>query len=209
MTDKQRRKMRRNVKKLYNGTLAVNEDYFKEQMKEKRNLTWQRNILLGATALGLALALYGPTTRLISSMTSTPSSTIVSEDTITFTVNNRRVSFSETENPDAIDLVHQIAEIDQRIREIEENNLWVIYTVAPGQTISHLASLASGSAAETIAITNEIMEKNNLSNSFIRDGQQLEIMNPDLGQWKKIQNEIIDEILAETQVNNDASRNIR
>lgn len=83
-----------------------------------------------------------------------------------------------------------IIEIQNEITNIEKNNLWVKYTVEYGDSLSSIASKASGSYTETYEITNKIASKNNMGNkSILNAGQEIWIMNPKLGVLKAELNE--------------------
>lgn len=77
----------------------------------------------------------------------------------------------------------EILEIKSKISDIEENNLWVRYTVKYGDRISTLAELASGSYSETYEIASEIERKNNYGR-LLNEGEEIWIMNPELGKLK-------------------------
>lgn len=84
----------------------------------------------------------------------------------------------------------KIIEIQNEITNIENNNLWVRYTVQYGDRLSTIAEKASGSYSETYEITNIIASKNNMSNkSILNAGQEIWVMNPELGQLKSELNE--------------------
>lgn len=79
----------------------------------------------------------------------------------------------------------QILSVNNKIKDIEENNLWVRYTVKPGDSFSELAQLSSGSISETYENLKKIYSKNNMSEkTLLRDGNVIWIMNPELGQLK-------------------------
>lgn len=79
----------------------------------------------------------------------------------------------------------QILEIQNKISDIEDNNLWVKYTVQYGDRISTIAELASGSYSETYEIADKIASKNGMYNkSILNAGQEIWIMNPELGKLK-------------------------
>lgn len=79
----------------------------------------------------------------------------------------------------------KILEIQNEISNIETNNLWVRYTVEYGDILSTIAEKASGSYSETYEITNKIASKNNMrTKSILNAGQEIWIMNPELGELK-------------------------
>ncbi len=82
--------------------------------------------------------------------------------------------------------------LQNEISDIEANNYWVRYTVKPGDTITELAELSSGSYEETYDIASKILSKNNMSKrDVLRDGTQIWIVNPELGSLKAELNETI------------------
>lgn len=85
----------------------------------------------------------------------------------------------------------QIQEIMAEIAEIKENEYWIDHVVELGESVSILASRASGSSGETATLTNEIMHKNGMSSSFLRDGTTIKIINPKLGPLKLELNNLI------------------
>lgn len=93
-------------------------------------------------------------------------------------------------------------EIENKIKDIEDSNLWVKYEIQRGDLISKLASRASGSYEETRDITQQIYLKNGISSKTILNiGDKIWIMNPELGLLKTELNEI-ETILAESMQNN-------
>lgn len=93
-------------------------------------------------------------------------------------------------------------EIEQRIKEIEDSNLWVKHEIQSGDMISKLASSASGSYEETYDITQQIYSRNGISSKTILNiGDKIWIMNPELGLLKAELNEI-ESILADSMQNN-------
>lgn len=84
----------------------------------------------------------------------------------------------------------ELKTIESAIQKIKEEAYWVDYTVEFGDSLSSIAARASGSYGETISLVNEIMSKNKLSNSLIYQGQQLKIVNPELGPLKLKFNEM-------------------
>lgn len=79
----------------------------------------------------------------------------------------------------------RILELENQIKEIEENNRWVRYTVKYGDLFSTLASKASSDVSETYELALEIADKNNMSTKdIIRPGQEVWIINPELGKLK-------------------------
>ena len=73
-------------------------------------------------------------------------------------------------------------EIENKIKDIEDSNLWVKYEIQRGDLISKLASRASGSYEETRDITQQIYLKNGISSKTILNiGDKIWIMNPELG----------------------------
>ncbi|MBQ2946954.1 MAG: LysM peptidoglycan-binding domain-containing protein [Bacilli bacterium] len=87
----------------------------------------------------------------------------------------------EKENPYYL----KILDIQSQINNIQNNNLWVRYTVEYGDRLSTIAEKASGSYTEIYEITNKIASKNNINNkSILNAGQEIWIMNPELGELK-------------------------
>lgn len=84
----------------------------------------------------------------------------------------------------------ELKKLEEQIKKIKTEAYWVDYTVKLGDSLSSIAASASGSYGETISLVNEIMSKNNLSNSMIFEGQKLQIVNPALGKLKISFNEM-------------------
>ena len=79
----------------------------------------------------------------------------------------------------------EILDIKNKIEQIQNNDLWVRYTVKSGDSFSSVAQLSSGSISETYENMSEIMSKNNMnSKTLLREGQVIWIMNPELGALK-------------------------
>lgn len=79
----------------------------------------------------------------------------------------------------------RIQEIEKEIKTIEENELWVKYTVEYGDTVTTIASFASGDYFETYEIADKIISKNSMRNgSLLNAGEKIWIMNPKLGDLK-------------------------
>lgn len=88
----------------------------------------------------------------------------------------------------------KILEIQSEISNIENNNLWVRYKVEYGDRLSTIAEKASGSYTETYEITNKIASKNNMgTKSILNAGEEIWIMNPELGTLKAELNEAKEE----------------
>jgi len=83
----------------------------------------------------------------------------------------------------------RVLEIENKIEELKNNNLWINHTVKYGETISYYAALASTNYEETLMIASDIRQKNNLSNNNIQEGSTILIMNPELGNLKLELNE--------------------
>lgn len=84
----------------------------------------------------------------------------------------------DKDNPYYLNLL----EIESKIADIKENNLWVSYILQPTDDISSLAALASGDFRDTPKIVAQILRKNNIDNpSLIQPGKPIFIMNPELG----------------------------
>ena len=77
-----------------------------------------------------------------------------------------------------------LAQINAKRTELEQLPEWVEYVVEPGDSILGLAYLGAGNTNEAYAIKDQIMRKNNLSNSFLRDGTTIYIVNPERGKLK-------------------------
>lgn len=81
--------------------------------------------------------------------------------------------------------------IMDKIRNIEENEYFVDHVVQYGETISQYAGWASGNNNEMHEKMNEIIKANKLSSSDIRPGDEIKIINPQLGTLKiELQNTI-------------------
>ena len=110
------------------------------------------------------------------------------KDTITIPV------FVDVDNP----CYQELKRIEAEMKKIKEEAYWVDYTVQYGDTISGLAAKASGSYGETIGLVNDIMRRNNFTNSLIYDGQKIQIINPALGplkiQFKEMQAALIESL---------------
>lgn len=111
--------------------------------------------------------------------------TIYNKDTITVPV------FVDVNNP----VYQELKKVEAQIQKIKEEAYWVEHTISYGDTISGLASKASGSYAETIQLVNDIMAKNNLPNSLIYEGQTIYIINPALGNLKVQFNQLRDALI--------------
>jgi len=100
----------------------------------------------------------------------------------------------------------QIKQIQNMIADIEKNNLWVKYTVQYGDNITKIAGLASGSYSETQTIIGEIIDKNNIRKaSLLSEGQEIWIMNPELGRLK-IQLSDIEEQFKQSLIGNKKTK---
>ena len=88
----------------------------------------------------------------------------------------------------------KILEIQNQISNIENNNLWVRYTVEYGDRLSTIAEKASGSYTEIYEITSKIASRNNMgTKSILNAGEEIWIMNPELGKLKAELNEAKEE----------------
>ena len=88
----------------------------------------------------------------------------------------------------------KILEIQSQISNIENNNLWVRYTVEYGDRLSTIAEKASGSYTEIYEITSKIASRNNMgTKSILNAGEEIWIMNPELGKLKAELNEAKEE----------------
>lgn len=74
--------------------------------------------------------------------------------------------------------------INTKIQELEENEKWIKYMVKLDDNLSYLASLGSGSSSVSKKEENEIVRHNNLQTKTIFPGQQIEIINPKIGNLK-------------------------
>lgn len=84
----------------------------------------------------------------------------------------------------------KIFEIQNEITNIENNNLWVRYTVEYGDRLSTIAEKASGSYTETYEITSKIASRNNMGiKTILNAGEEIWIMNPEIGKLKAELNE--------------------
>lgn len=81
----------------------------------------------------------------------------------------------------------QVLEIENAINQVKQDKLWIKYVVKAGDSVTSLAALASGSYQETYEIAGKIVSKNNLANkSILNEGQEIWIMNPELGKLKEV-----------------------
>lgn len=95
------------------------------------------------------------------------------------------------------------AYLQHQITEIKDNEYWVPHTVTYlDGSISELAAKASGTDSEVGIISSQIMAHNDLENSMIKPGQQLDIVNPELGPLKIALNEAKENLNTSIQNNN-------
>lgn len=72
-----------------------------------------------------------------------------------------------------------------KINELEENEKWIKYTVRLDDNLSMLAGWGSGNhVSVSVEEENEIARHNNLQTKTIYPGQELEIINPKIGNLK-------------------------
>ena len=96
----------------------------------------------------------------------------------------------------------KMKEIENKIKDIEINNLWVRYKIQDGDYVSKLAARASGTYEETYDITLKIFAKNRISKKTVLNiGDEIWIMNPELGNLK-IELYEIEQNLANSLINN-------
>lgn len=73
--------------------------------------------------------------------------------------------------------------LKSEIKNIEQNDLWVPYTIQYGDRIEKLAALAAGNYEEIYIIKSKIMSHNHIG-SIYNEGDRIFIMNPKLGNLK-------------------------
>lgn len=89
----------------------------------------------------------------------------------------------------------EILNIKKQIEDLEQNHLWVMYTIKYGDSISELAQLVSSNPNEIRDYTNKIYNKNHLGRtSVIVEGQKIWIINPELGNLKHQLNDIEEQL---------------
>ena len=94
--------------------------------------------------------------------------------------------------------------LTHQISEIEKNERWVDHVVEFGDSLSYLASLASGSYNETYDNMTEIMNKNGINNENVLDeGDVIKIINPKLGKLKLELNELKAELVEKAKNNSE------
>ena len=97
----------------------------------------------------------------------------------------------DKDNPYYIEIVN----IQKQIEELKKNNYWIKYKVQYGDRISSLALLASGSDKEIHDLVNEICSKNNISSkTVINEGEEIWIINPELGNLKQQLNDAMEQL---------------
>ena len=89
----------------------------------------------------------------------------------------------------------EIMNINKKIDDIENSNLWVRHKVEYGEDITKLAMLASGSRSETHKLAGYIYNKNHIGpKTVINEGQELWIINPELGSLKQQLNDTLEQL---------------
>ncbi|MDO4962979.1 MAG: LysM peptidoglycan-binding domain-containing protein [bacterium] len=100
----------------------------------------------------------------------------------------------------------QMKEIENKIKELEENNYWVTYEVKAGDNISTLAWLSSGDLEDMKEASAEIRKKNNMGvKDFLQPNSSIYIVNPEIGNLKMELNNLKVE-LAESMSNNQIKK---
>lgn len=97
--------------------------------------------------------------------------------------------------------------LEKQISEFEQSkDYWVRYTVEYGDRLSVLAEKASGSKSETYELLGEIASKNHMDTTdILREGQEIWIINPELGNLKMQLNEARD-LLIQSLSNNQVKK---
>lgn len=81
--------------------------------------------------------------------------------------------------------LQNVLRINTKIQELEENEKWIKYTVRLDDNLSMLAGWGSGNPVSvSVEEENEIARHNNLQTKTIYPGQELEIINPKIGNLK-------------------------
>lgn len=106
-------------------------------------------------------------------------------------------------NPYYVDVLS----LEKQISEFEQSKeYWVRYTVKYGDRLSLLAEKASGSKSETYEILPEIASKNNMhSTDILREGQEIWIINPKVGELKQQLSDARD-LLIQSLTNNQVKK---
>lgn len=78
--------------------------------------------------------------------------------------------------------VQQINSLEKQIAELDR---WVPYTVQAGDTLLALAYQGAGTTNEAYELQDEIRSKNDLDSSTIIWGDEIKIINPEIGRLKK------------------------
>lgn len=78
----------------------------------------------------------------------------------------------------------EIISLTTKIKELEQNEKWIKYTVRLDDNLSILAGWGSGSYSVSREEENEIYNHNKLSSKTLYPGQELEIINPKIGNLK-------------------------
>ena len=88
-----------------------------------------------------------------------------------------------------------VLDIKNKIKELEENNLWVDYSIKQGDRIYNLAKLASGDEREIYDLENKIFQKNHINpKDILGIGKKISIINPELGKLKQELNEAMEQL---------------
>lgn len=98
-----------------------------------------------------------------------------------------------------------VMQIKAKINELEQNQKWIKYIVQLDDNLALLARLGSGSNLVGIDEMNEIATYNRLQSNTIYPGQELYIINPELGNLKKELKEAEEEF-RESLTNNQKSK---
>lgn len=107
----------------------------------------------------------------------------------------------DTDNP----YFQNVMQIKAKINELEQNQKWIKYTVQLDDSLALIARLGSGSNLVGIDEMNEIATYNRLQSNIIYPGQELYIINPELGNLKKELKEAEEEF-RESLTNNQKSK---
>lgn len=98
-----------------------------------------------------------------------------------------------------------VVQINAKINELEQNQKWIKHTVGLDENLAFLARLGSGSNLVGMDEIDEILTYNHLKSSTIYPGQELYIINPEIGILKKeLKN--AEEEFRESLINNQKSK---
>lgn len=98
-----------------------------------------------------------------------------------------------------------VVQINAKINELEQNQKWIKHTVGLDENLAFLARLGSGSNLVGMDEIGEISMYNHLKSSTIYPGQELYIINPEIGNLKK-ELKVAEEEFRESLINNQKSK---